>query len=327
MQLSFVMKRIIDYVLIDSSSVQSYGLYDGMAGVSLALFEMANLYEDEYLEKCAVNLLEQSIASVDNNVTFGYGTSGVGWVLNYLIKSNLVDADFYELFLDKHETIIKEIGDRNKYDALDLVDVLYYFCFLPKNTLAGKWICLCQDVFDEGEQSLICLIDRAIKNDRLDVKSLISKIILFLKVSVNTMMFRPSVSFFDKFFDFYSSGRCVNNFEIGFYLHKMELDPSFNAVIMSNISVGFADLINRPRLSLSEKINLSWMLQENCFSFEKESLFLRDNLLNFSDDIASWESNIRLDIPYRSSISSCKDGLSKLLLYVSSFDTGRRLPF
>ena len=47
---SILIRKQADFVMLNSCSVNSSGLYNGKAGMALALFETANLLDDNYIE-------------------------------------------------------------------------------------------------------------------------------------------------------------------------------------------------------------------------------------------------------------------------------------
>lgn len=100
-----LIKKAVEHVMLNSGSVSSSGLFNGKAGMSLALFEVARFLEDEYIEDQALQTLQESLLTKTNDPGFENGLSGIGYVLLYLTKNKLVEADFDELFGDKLQFI------------------------------------------------------------------------------------------------------------------------------------------------------------------------------------------------------------------------------
>lgn len=100
-----LIKKAAEHVMLNSCSVSSSGLFKGKAGMSLALFEVARFLEDEYIEDQALQTLQESLLTKTNDPGFENGLSGIGYVLLYLTKNKLVEADFDELFGDKLQFI------------------------------------------------------------------------------------------------------------------------------------------------------------------------------------------------------------------------------
>lgn len=63
-------RKLIDYVLLNACSVNSSGLYNGKAGMSLALFEAARLLKDPYIEEQAFDLLQEALLSKNEDIGF-----------------------------------------------------------------------------------------------------------------------------------------------------------------------------------------------------------------------------------------------------------------
>lgn len=83
-----LIKKAAEHVMLNSCSVSSSGLFNGKAGMSLALFEVARFLEDEYIEDQALQTLQESLLTKTNDPGFENGLSGIGYVLLYLTKTN-----------------------------------------------------------------------------------------------------------------------------------------------------------------------------------------------------------------------------------------------
>jgi len=83
--------QLTDYVLFNSCSMDTSGFYNGKAGLSLCLFEVARLYNEDYLEEQAFELLQEVLLSKTEKIDFEHGLSGIGFVLAYLIDNGFVD--------------------------------------------------------------------------------------------------------------------------------------------------------------------------------------------------------------------------------------------
>lgn len=101
-----IIRKIVDYILLNACSVNSSGLYNGKAGIAWALFETARFLQDEYIEEQAFELLKEALISKTDDMGFENGLSGIGYVLLYLIKNDFIDADFDELFDEQYEKIL-----------------------------------------------------------------------------------------------------------------------------------------------------------------------------------------------------------------------------
>ena len=116
-------RKIVDYMLLNACSINSSGLYSGKAGIALTLFEVARYLQDEYIEEQAFDLLQESLTSKTENISFEHGLSGIGYVLLYLIENKFIEADFDELFTDQYNKIIEEV-DKSEGNSVFLFQAL-----------------------------------------------------------------------------------------------------------------------------------------------------------------------------------------------------------
>ncbi|RNC65978.1 lanthionine synthetase LanC family protein [Proteiniphilum sp. X52] len=107
-------RRLVDYVLLNSCSVNSSGLYNGKAGIALTLFEVSRYLQDEYIEEQAFDLLQESLLSKNEDISFENGLSGIGYVLIYLLGNKFIDGDFEELFGENLNKIFNQLSDLEK---------------------------------------------------------------------------------------------------------------------------------------------------------------------------------------------------------------------
>ena len=108
-------RQIAEYCMLNACSVPSSGLYDGRAGLSIALFRFSKKYCDTRAEDVAFELLEEALLMRNKDISFENGWAGIGYVLLYLIDHGCIDAEFDEFFLEKHQMIIdtcKEMDEK-----------------------------------------------------------------------------------------------------------------------------------------------------------------------------------------------------------------------
>ncbi|MCC8147186.1 MAG: hypothetical protein LIO93_12310, partial [Bacteroidales bacterium] len=105
--------KLIDYLLLNAFSVNSLGLYNGKAGMSLCLFEAARLFEDDRLEEYAFELIQEAIVLTDlqNDHSFQSGLSGIGFVVLYLLKNGFLEGNFKEFFGTQLEDILSTLNN------------------------------------------------------------------------------------------------------------------------------------------------------------------------------------------------------------------------
>ena len=116
---------LTDYVLLNSYTLTSSGLYEGKAGHALCLFEIARFFQDEGLDMSAFELLEEALLSKTENIDFASGLSGIGYTLAYLIRHDFIEADFHDFFGKQQESIFSKAEDeQNKWKLLNLIPFL-----------------------------------------------------------------------------------------------------------------------------------------------------------------------------------------------------------
>ncbi|MCC8146070.1 MAG: hypothetical protein LIO93_06470, partial [Bacteroidales bacterium] len=96
-------------------------LYKVKIGVALWLVELADSLNEDKIEEHAFEILQESLALSKKkiDISFNNGLSGIGFSLFYLIKNQLLDADFNELFEQQTHTVLKQIkilSDLNPYE-------------------------------------------------------------------------------------------------------------------------------------------------------------------------------------------------------------------
>lgn len=125
-------RKTIDELLLNIGSVNSSGLYNGKAGVALALFEAARFLQDEEIEDEAFSLFQEALIRNKNNYSFENGLSGIGYILIYLITNKFIDADFDEIFKEQCEMIIKDFESIDKYPdkLLPSLNIIYFLSVL-----------------------------------------------------------------------------------------------------------------------------------------------------------------------------------------------------
>lgn len=96
-----LVKKEAEYIMLNACSADCSGLYNGKAGMAIALFETASLLDDEYLEEQAFQTIQEALLTKTKDASFENGLSGIAYALLYLMQNNFVDADFDELFGDK----------------------------------------------------------------------------------------------------------------------------------------------------------------------------------------------------------------------------------
>lgn len=155
-----VIRHFADYVLLDGCCSRSAGLYDGQAGIALALFESARVLDDSFLEGEACRLLQQSLLYQGEDVGFPDGWAGIGFALAYLLRYRFVDADFDNLFGKQTRRICLYMENKlaNRQYLLKDISLGFFMAFLVeacgKKDLFPLWKEFCEKV----EAQLLCAL-------------------------------------------------------------------------------------------------------------------------------------------------------------------------
>ncbi len=118
----------IDYLLLNVYSLSSSGLYEGKIGFAVVLFELSKLYQNEYLEEQAYEVLKEALVSKQEDCSLEHGLAGIGYGFLYLTHNKFIEADFEELFGEQHQQVIKNIETllEQSTDIRELSSQLYY---------------------------------------------------------------------------------------------------------------------------------------------------------------------------------------------------------
>lgn len=120
-------KNSINFVLLNLYALADVSLCHGKAGVALLLFELYRCTNEEKYEEYAYELLKEVLVYEIESKTFASGCAGIGYLLQYLIKNDFLDADYEELYFDRHRKVLEEIEENaenllyNKYDYADFL--------------------------------------------------------------------------------------------------------------------------------------------------------------------------------------------------------------
>lgn len=309
-------RKFVDYLLLNASSTDSLGLYNGKAGMSLALFETAQCLKDKYVEEQAFILIKEALVIKTNDVSFENGLSGIGYVLLYLIKNNFIEADFCEIFKNKYERILQsiELFDNKNADLPNYISMVYFFKEMS--------------IFYEKEKDYILPI----------VKKLFEACELYLSIHFfdfnnvfyaydkNTVIQRfenylLAVNYFDK----YSFSRTLINNYIYLY-HKGQIKGSL--IIWLQLSI-IAKKYSMTELEYTSKQNIGFVIKNinlNTISL-RDAIFLLHNFkahkmindlnsLFYRNNLNQLEKTIKMFVPINKSYIGYEAGISRYLLHI-----------
>lgn len=325
-----LIKKAAEHVMLNSCSVSSSGLFNGKAGMSLALFEVARFLEDEYIEDQALQTLQESLLTKTNDPGFENGLSGIGYVLLYLTKNKLVEADFDELFGDKlqfiYEHADKLCDDFITNGVLPMCDMrmIYFLDIYHK--------CVDSDRSSELKEKLLTVYCEKLRNllsDTLREKEGVSKIdyMLYLEEFIkmadkccNCVL--PSV-LVDSYISEYEDGRWMSRVLLSNSLYVMSEKAGNqrwkdSALCQADIALQSVDVRVETLRTMTDILFCNLPLK----SYQEKSDEIRNHL--FTTDGQKLTQNLSRAISHKNMSAGYASGMSRLLLCAVNEYTGRK---
>lgn len=134
--------EINDYLLASKNRSPRLGLYSGSSGSCLYLCQYHKATKDTSILEQLYNLLDDLIKRLDEqkkiNCAFSSGMAGIGWMLEYLSDSNIIEKTDNELF-DQIDILLfehmkKELADNNIDQLNGAIGIGWYFLRRKKAT-------------------------------------------------------------------------------------------------------------------------------------------------------------------------------------------------
>lgn len=303
-------RKLIDYTLLNACSVNSSGLYNGKAGISLALFVAARYLQDEYIEEQAFKLLQEALLSKADDISFENGLSGIGYVLLYIIENDFIEADFNELFSKQIEKIL--LGcDKSKENPNALLNSIRMTCFFasvksssPANKRADK---LMKTLFEASELYLgIQFFDIKNINYISNKKAVLKRFETYLHMVCECRYADFSRVVLDNYANLYRSGRIISSYKVAHYLQILDAENRYKDVIESNKR--YSDFNNMQACTLRDWIDSSYLKGE------------ADVLQKFlsEENKGNIEKTILRLIPQGAFVAGYEQGISRLLLCLTT---------
>ena len=302
--------KIVEHILSNVCKVSSAGLYNGKAGISLALFEASKILRDECIENEAFSLLKEALILKGKDLSFENGLSGIGYALCYLIENKFIKADFDEIFGEQYEKIIKshENIEKEPERLLNSLKIIYFLTAVKKKDERLQKII--KKIFEGLELFLIVQFQ-----DFADVHYIKDKIAvlrifeIYLKL-VNYADYKHfSHSALSSYAELYRHGNVLSSTTIGYYLDKLakkNVITEYYGLVNEHIMYGVRN-IRIDELSLRKKIDLL-----KCFYDAEKQEFIHCDLMRVKEKIAQ---NIFKKATIASTPLGYKDGLARLLLF------------
>lgn len=123
-----MINRFKEFLLLNAYAVENTGLMYGKAGIALTLFELSRYCNDESLEKHGLSLLQEALIYNVTDYDYCNGKAGIAYAIHYLIKNDFLEADYMDLYGEKHEDIVNSIifCQYKKQDLFKYVDDLFF---------------------------------------------------------------------------------------------------------------------------------------------------------------------------------------------------------
>jgi hypothetical protein len=314
-------RKLIDYVLLNSCSVNSSGLYNGKAGMALALFESAKYLQDKYIEEQAFELLEEALLTKNEDISFENGLSGIGYVLIYLLKNKFVDGDFEELFGENSAKIFNKLSllekrplDNRKF--LFHLKIVYFLFALAEHRSSEKasyFIRLfSKNVNIELERDITILGKKHEGN-------LKTAFLTFFKNYVDITLSCPSLILSPQvlkgYINLHVKNKTVCDFSIGCALKRIANkgdDKKLKEVAEQNILFAHQNIYPTV-LSLSQRIDLLYLLHQHKENYAQQIIRLEKDLFDNTKDIFL-EKNLVRYISSNTFMAGYQSGVSRYLL-------------
>lgn len=315
-------RKLTDYVLLNAYSVNSTGLYNGKAGLSLSLFGVARLLNDDYIEDQAYELLQEALLSSNKDISFENGLGGIGYVLHYLISNQYIEADFKELF-DEKMNIIKEFLEnaqkQNSREAFAGNPSLVHFLnavkdYYPEEEM-NHWINLFST---EASHLLEEKFDKAetITNQGSKIGTL-RLFETYVELADCYDSFTPEWSLLEKYGRMYQANKFMSSFTIGYHLKNMAAryhHPCLQTVAINNMERAIHNLYP-DTMSLSQRIDTLYLLYENEIGNSNLIEQMEKGMLNNENHPDEYERNIIRNIRSTGLMAGYQHGIARLLLY------------
>lgn len=316
--------KLTDYILLNSCSTSSLGLYNGKAGMALALFEVAKSLQDEYIEEQASELLQESLLSKNDDIGFENGLSGIGYVLLYLIENNFVDANFEELFGDNLFKIINTIKDwKTKQLSTHIftnIKVVYFLNEIARIS-ADEEITSYVELFSITAEKMLIKEFKDENNTHFLNSSIKADVLKYfedyLKVAYHCESFKPSLSVLRFYTLAYQNSKYTSNFFIGHYLHTLTQKiggKEMETIAEINKKNGIKNMHPETML-LSQQLDLLYLLSSFYQDSYPEQVSLLEEKLYDPREKSIREKDLFMSIQPSNYIAGYQYGIARLLLY------------
>jgi hypothetical protein len=135
-------RRIANYLIVNSSSLHDIGLFNGKMGISVFFFHYARFVKEEIYAGFAKLLLEQVMDDITTYtpVNLQDGLCGIGWGIEYLVQEGFIKADTDELFAELDMQVM----------SVDVSRISDYSLATGLKGIVHYWLSRCRNQKDNG---------------------------------------------------------------------------------------------------------------------------------------------------------------------------------
>ena len=316
--------KLIDYLLLNAYSVNSSGLYNGKAGISLCFFEIARFLQDEYIEEQAFELLQESLLTKNEDIGFENGLSGIGYVLLYLIQNKFVEADFEDLFDSQQRKIegyIKRLKttetDKEKFVRHNIKVIFFLDSLLSYD---GKYQHTASLLTFLADTALRLLEEYASTIDKKQKIYLKTEYVAFfetyLKAAAVCRNFPFSSDASDIYMRLFTQNKVVSNFTIGYYLENIatsKIDIRLKEVAGGNRIFALENLYSET-MSLAQRVDLLYLLRQDEDLYKEQIKLLEKDLFDGIPQ-SVLERNVLSATGTDCFVAGYQSGIARFLLY------------
>lgn len=306
MNKNIITSQLINYILLNAYSLNSSGLYNGKAGIALALFEYSRLTNDDYIFENAFEIIKEAIITQNSDISFEDGLSGIGYVLNHLIQRGFIDGDLLELYGENIEHITQRLNNTMPNNLYKYLTTLFF-----TSKLEGRRITEINLMIVKCTEDIITkLLTKRVPASQ----TLINLFFTYIKVTT-IVNIPPSLKLLNLFVDAYIKKRIASNLFIGYYLMIISqtiINNNLHKIANKNIYNGIKN-IHLETLSLAQRINTAYVMNECDKSLKRPMT----TCISLKGDIDRTliESIVLGPFDERNCIAGYQSGISRLVLY------------
>jgi len=306
---------IVKFLLRYADTIDISGLFNGKAGLSLALFVAADHLRDEQLQDTAFHFLKEVLVSKNNDFGFENGLSGIGYTLLYLIEHKFLETDYDEIFRTQHKDILNHYEQIATNPSLLLTNqtIIYFLSKLADLKDDPRIKMIIQKIFEGIELFLTIQFNDYIDFHYVGVKTDVAAIYkTYLKLVDYAGYADFSHSVLEDYIVLCRQGKIISSLETGIYLKKITEKHhirGYEYIINDHISNGLKNL-HPQTLTLKEKIDLELLMQHPANQIKAVEIPLEIVSKRKDDALRNVMKTIELSNPL-----GYGAGLARLLIY------------